>query len=251
MKLEHAKQDPGKPLVEKHVNMSNALVRAAHSLSLGEKRIISSCIAKLDSTKSDGGFSKGVVRLSALEYAETFDIDPRTAYEQLKDAGDSLFHRYIRIVVDTPKGQKETKYRWVGDVTYHHGEGWIELGFTQKVAPHLVNLLKGEYTSYKLKQASALRSIYSWRLFELLTQYRGTGWLKIPIDDFAHALDVPESCRKDFFNLRKRVLEPAINELATKNNLIVQCEPQRSGRKVVALEFKFKADPQGRLPLGE
>jgi plasmid replication initiation protein len=45
------------------------------------------------------------------------------------------------------------------------------------------------------------------------------------------------------------VLEPAIKELAVKDNLIIQCEQQRSGRKVIGLEFKFKADPQGRLPL--
>ena len=56
---------------------------------------------------------------------------------------------------------------WVSGVTYHHGEGWIELGFSPEMTPHLVELSR-EFTSYKLKHTVALRSVYSWRLFELL-----------------------------------------------------------------------------------
>lgn len=36
-------------LAERNVTMSNALTRAAHSLTLAEKRLIAACIAKNDS----------------------------------------------------------------------------------------------------------------------------------------------------------------------------------------------------------
>lgn len=234
------------PLKEMHVNMSNALIRAAHGLTLGEKRIVAACIAKLDSTKLSGGFKDGVVKLSAAEFVEAYGVDPNTAYEQLKSAGDNLFNRYVRIVQDTPKGPKETKFRWVGHVTYHEGEGWIELGFTLKIAPHLTALRK-DFTSYKLAQASALRSVYSWRLIELFAQFKKTGVVRIGIEDFAHAMDVPDSYRKDFKALRVRVIEPAVAELINKDGLLVEWSATRAGRKVTGLEFNFRPDPQGRL----
>ena len=49
VKLQHVhKLDAEQPMVELQVNMSNALTRSAHGLSLAEKRIVAACIAKTD-----------------------------------------------------------------------------------------------------------------------------------------------------------------------------------------------------------
>jgi plasmid replication initiation protein len=64
-----------------------------------------------------------------------------------------------------------TRMRWVGRASYQEKEGWVELAFWHQVVPHLMGLRK-QFTTYKLQQASALRSIYSWRLLELLMHSR-------------------------------------------------------------------------------
>lgn len=250
MKLQHVhKLDQDQQLEELQVNMSNALTRSAHSLSLSEKRIVAACIAKTDQVPNMAQVRQRgawLVRLSAADYAETFGVDMNTAYEQLKGASETLFGRYIRTMRQGRKGMVEYKFRWVGGVRYHEGEGWVELDWWHEVVPHLFGL-RSEFTSYKLKQASALRSAYSWRLFEVLQSWQGTGRYQPSIEDFCLAMDVPESYKKDFKSIRTRVIEPAVSELIQKNNLVITWTPQRAGRKVIGLDFKFGINPQQSL----
>jgi plasmid replication initiation protein len=250
MKIQHAhKLDPDQPLVEMQVNMSNALTRSAHSLSLAEKRIVAACIAKTDQMPNMAQIRQRgawLVRLSAADYAEAFNVDMNTAYDQLQAASDNLFNRYIRTLRKTRKGIEEYKFRWIGGVRYHKGEGWVELDWWHEVVPHLFGL-RAEFTSYKLQQASALRSAYSWRLFELLQSWQGKGRYQPTIEEFCLAMDVPEKYKKDFTDIRRRVIEPAVTELIEKNNMLITWATQNAGRKVVGLDFKFRENPQQQL----
>ena len=250
MKIQHMhKLDAEQPLAELQINMSNALTRSAHSLSLSEKRIVAACIAKTDQMPNMAQVRQRgawLVRLSAADYAQTFGVDLDTAYDQLKSASENLFNRYIRIIRKTRKGMEEYKFRWVGGVRYHKGEGWVELDWWHEVVPHLFGL-RNEFTSYKLKQASALRSAYSWRLFEVLQSWQSTGRYQPSIEDFCRAMDVPEGYTKNFKEVRRRVIEPAIKELIQKNNMLITWKPQNAGRKVIGLEFRFEQNPQQSL----
>jgi plasmid replication initiation protein len=250
MKLQHVRKlDPDQQLADLQINMSNALSRSAHGLSLSEKRIVAACIAKSDQVpnmtqvRQRGAW---LVRLSAADYAETFGVDMNTAYEQLKGASENLFNRYIRTMRKSRKGMVEYKFRWVGGVRYHEGEGWVELDWWHEVVPHLFGL-RAEFTSYKLQQASALRSSYSWRLFEVLQSWIGTGRYQPTIEDFCLAMDVPDSYTKNFKEIRRRVIEPAVSELIQKNNMLIEWSTVSAGRKVIGLDFKFRTNPQGRL----
>lgn len=250
MKIQHVhKLDAEQPLAELQINMSNALTRSAHGLSLSEKRIVAACIAKTDQMPNMAQVRQRgawLVRLSAADYAQTFGIDLDTAYDQLKSASENLFSRYIRTTRKTRKGIEEYKFRWVGGVRYHKGEGWVELDWWHEVVPHLFGLRK-EFTSYKLKQASALRSAYSWRLFEVLQSWQRTGRYQPSIEDFCRAMDVPEGYTKDFTDIRRRVIDPAVKELIQKNNMLITWETQNAGRKVIGLDFKFQPNPQQSL----
>lgn len=244
-KLATAKIDAGAPLREQNVNMSNSLIRAAHGLTLAEKRVVSACLAKMDSVRLDSGRYK--FKVTAEEFASTYEVAEVTAYEQLMEAGKKLVRRVARAVVDTPRGKKEREWVWASGVTYHHGEGWVELGFSHEMTPHLA-VLRKEFTSYKLKHASALRSIYSWRLLELMMQFKKTGLLRIDVEGFCHAMEVSESAKKNFGELRRTVIEPAVRELTEKDNLIINWQgTKQGGRKITGLEFRFEIDPQGKL----
>lgn len=243
--MKFATENTEKNLAKRQVNISNNLTTAAHGLTLGEKRVVMSCVAQLDSIRLDSGRYK--IKMTALDFAETFKIEPKTAYEQLKDVAGRLYERSIKRVIDTPKGKKIIKYRWVSSVTYHEGEGWIELGFSHEATPYLV-ALRGCHTSYKLEQASALRSVYSWRLLEMFMQFKSTGLLRIFINDFYHAMEVPETYKKNFKDLRSRVIEPAIKELREKDHWLIEWKgTKQGGRKITGLEFRFKRNTQQSL----
>ncbi len=243
-----------KDLSECNVTMSNALTRASHALTLVEKRVIAAMVAQVDSRKGHSmqahlaQFTK--LKLHAIDYTETFDVDEKHAYEHLKKAADHLFERYIVIKQPAKKGEKLTKFRWVSSVTYAEGEGFIELSFTPEVYPHL-HALRREYTFYKLKNAAALRSTYSWRLYELaqswLKYYKSGMSVKIQLVDLRLSLDVPE--KYTWHDTKKRAIDPAIEEIAQHSGLEITYEMIKTGRSVTALNIKIKEIEQMKLPL--
>jgi len=210
-------------------------------------------LAKTDSVPTrdavNAQFKNGwTVKITAEEYIDVYDIDQSLAYDQLKRAADKLLGRQVKTMQQTPRGLKETKTNWCGQCTYHHGEGWVEIAFTPQIAPHLLGL-RSKFVSYKLKQASALRSIYSWNLFNNLQSWGDKGVWSVDVDKFNHAMEVPESFLVNFGMVRRRVIEPALKELREKDNMLIDLELKKAGRKVTGLVFKFKQNPQGNLDL--
>jgi plasmid replication initiation protein len=232
------------PLANHNVSMSNSIVSAAHALNLSEKRIICTAIAKLNSL-ANAPPSKAI-KITAMEFAECFKIDETTAYEQLKKGSKNLFSRYISRVQETPYGQKTEQIRWIDRAVYHPGEGYVEINFTVHVSPYLTALEK-RFTTYKLEHARALRSIHSWRLFENLKRWESTGVWICEIDEFHHAMEATPSYRKNFAQLRKWVIEPALKELREVSGLEVEFFPYKRGRKVSRLIFKFKPTKQMKM----
>jgi plasmid replication initiation protein len=242
-------------LRNKNVVMSNVITRSAQSLSLAEKRIIFCAIAKMT-----GKYSP--IRITALEYSNTFDMPINQAYQQLKEAADNFFNRYVSLSIPDRKGKKpaQWKIRWLGGYGYQDGEGYVEMSFTPEVTPYLSDL-ENNFTKYKLSQSWALRSVHSWRLLELFEQMRQTdkksgkkspeGWLSIMLEDFWHAMEAPETYRKNFKDLRVKIIEPAVKELTEKDSWVIDWHPVKKGRRVVKLEFYFKKDEQLKIELRE
>lgn len=245
--------DEERPAGERWITMSNALTRAGHGLTLAEKRIVASAASKLDSRKLLKPGEVPRTQISAAEYAETFGVDMRTAYEQLQDAAKALYHRSITFYEPAwkrngkPLPPTKVQMRWVGSVKYQEGEGWVELAWWPDLLPHLTGLHK-QFTSYQLQQARALRSIYSWRLLELLKRFESTGWAEYTIEDFTTSMDAPPSL-SDFGQIKRRIIEPAVKELIEKDGWLIQWQPIKAGKKVKAIRFNFMKNPQGMLPI--
>ena len=224
----------------KNVVMSNAISRAAQSLSLAEKRIIFAAIAQM-------GGKYAPVRITAQEYANTFGMPLKQAYSQLKEASENFFNRYIRFKLNEVSeiDVDVWKIRWLGAYKYNDGEANVLLHFTPQVMPYLCEL-EDNFTKYQLSQACALRSVHSWRLLELFEQMNtnkeNNGWLSISLEDFHHAMESPDSYKTTFGLLRKYMIEPAVKEFTEKDHWMIDWKPIKKGRKVVRLEFWFRKE---------
>lgn len=241
------------PILPEHdlqISMSNAVARAAQGLSLFEKRTVALAMGQTDSMSAQvlakASLQGWSVKLLALDYAESWQVTPTSAYEQLKEATENLMHRQAVFKTETRRGQKITRINWVSKSVYHEGEGWVEIHFTQHIAPHLMGL-RAKFTSYKLAQAGALRSLYAWRMLELFTSWQDKGKWVVEVEDFADAVEAPETYRKDFGQLRRRIIEPAVKELREKDDWLIDWEPIKAGRRVSALSFRFTRNPQQSL----
>ena len=242
---------PGQP-GERLVTMSNAHTRAGHGLTLSEKRIVASAVAKLDSRRALPPGEVPRTRITAAEYAETFQVDLDTAYDQLQDAAKQLYKRSITFFEPAfrrngrPLPYTVVQMRWVGSVKYQKGEGWVELAWWPDLLRHLLGLKK-QFTTYQLQQASALRSAYSWKLLELLMRFKDSGHAEYTIEDFCASMDATAKQASDFAKIRTKIIEPAVKELQDKDGWLIQWHPIKAGRKVVGLRFDFMRNPQDRL----
>ena len=213
--------DMGKEIQEYNVSMSNTLARASHSLTINEKRALMCAVALIDSRKGNlrdahlSEFSK--VRITAVDYAETYGVSSKNAYRDLVGVANNIFERQFSTRAIVNGKERITRHRWVSSATYAESEGFVELSFTPEIYEHL-NVLRKQYTTYKLKVAAALKSTYSWRLFEV-----SQSWMKhceqgksvtITLENFKHLMTAPESYIWN--NIRQKILIPAIKEIEEK-----------------------------------
>jgi len=228
-------------LIQKNIVMSNALVQSAQGLNLSQKRILFAAIAKMGGKVEAGGF----IKVSALEYAQAFGLVETLAYRQLKTASEAFFNCYITLREQDCKKELVGRFRWIDAYKYHDELGYVSISFSKHVIPYLIDL-EQQFTKYKLKQACALRSVYSWRLLELLQQHP-SGWIQVNIDDLHNALEIPKSQRSNFGKFRMQTLEPAIKELSEKDGWHIELMPIKEGRRVASVRFEYEKDKQERL----
>lgn len=225
--------------LKQQASIANDLIKSAQGLNIGEKRLLMLAVSKLDS-KATPSIQGATVSITVSEMVEMFDLNPDKAYQEAKKAAEGIMKRQIRLKTNDADSEL---IQWVGKSKYNKGEGWILVEFYYGLFPHLFEL-KSHFTSYRLSRASGLRSVYSWRLFELLMQFKKTGLLNILIDDFHHSLETPKTYHVDFSLLKARVIEPAVKEIREKDGLAVEWEAIKAGRKVKALKFTFPTEQQ-------
>lgn len=227
------------------VTMSNALTRAGHGLSIPEKRIVFIAISKMNPRKPLplNPFGIHTSKITAAEYAALAECEIQTAYQALKEASKALYSRSITFFEPAHKrkgaGLVQVHMRWIGEVKYYEKEGWAELYWWPEVLPHLSNLSQ-HFSSYQLRQATGLRSVYSWKLLELLNRFKETGWAEYTIEDFAASMEATEKQRADFGKMRTKMIEPAVKELTEKDGWEITWTAIKAGRRVKAVRFEFK-----------
>ncbi len=229
------------------VTKSNVLIRASYSLTVNEQRLLMACLAQLDPRipipKTRNGDIKPM-RVTVGEFAEPYGISDRsTAYTALQDAANRLFERDVKTYDD--RGRRYGRMRWVQSIEYHQGSGYVELTFTQHVAPY-ISLLHKQFTSYMLRKIARVTSSYAIRIFEFMMQYKNTGVVVMGIDEFKLLLELDQKYSR-FSNLKARVIDPAVRELVVKAGLDITWEPIRTARTVTGLRFFFREQPQ--IPL--
>ena len=239
-----ATKRPDRPddLADNSVCTSNDLVRASYSLSLNEQRLLLAAISKVNPRAT--GHQSLKIRITAHEFAKTFNIDMKRAYSDLKEASNSLFERELR-----PVGWRgKPRMRWISTyVDYEEGQGYADLTLNEDLRPYLT-VIGRMFTSYNLGRAVSLRRPTTIRLFQLLMQFEKTGLCVIKLKDFIDMMELPYT---RFADVRRWVIEPALAELKKKSNLTIVWKPEseKGGRAVDTLKFSFRETPQKELDL--
>jgi plasmid replication initiation protein len=223
---------------ESTVTVSNELVRAVQRLTLNEKRLLMLGLSKLN---TDMGINQ-LISIKAVDLASMYGMQTSNAYTALKDTKERLWEREAMIA--------DTGIRWIITYRMQPKAGCISLRFHPDLEPHILDL-KSRFTQYLLSRAAEFSHVYSWRLFELLMQFKKTGLLKIPVEEFKRILETPDAYERDFGLIRSKVINVALKEIKEKAGLPVKLNIEKEGRKVVMLNFTFPTEQQTALPIAE
>lgn len=109
--------------------------------------------------------------------------------------------------------------------------------FSPEIVP-LLSDLRANFTQFLVKDVAKFTSIYSFRIYQLLMQYKSTGYVKISIDDLRYML-VLQNKYPLVADLKKRAIDVAVDEINEKSSYHVEYNFLKKGRKFVALEMKF------------
>ena len=92
-------------LQSKNIVMANSLNRSAMGLNLSEKRIVACALAKLNGLN-------GLAKITAKEYAETFNLPLNQAYEQMKESAKGMLSRAVTVFLEDEERRETTMYPW-------------------------------------------------------------------------------------------------------------------------------------------
>ncbi|HHW7568884.1 TPA: replication initiation protein [Mannheimia haemolytica] len=211
------------------ISKANSFVQASYSMTLDEMRVLSLTLGVFNPENP----SKRDFEFTVDEFCKHFpDVDHKSAYTQVQNAIRKISRRWMTLRDDEYVLDEVV---FVTDRTYFKKEGRFRIVFHERLMPYIAEL-HNNYTKYQLVQIGAFTSTHSIRLYELCSQYRDTGWRQTSLNDLKEWLQV--TGKYDLYsNFRKWVLEPAIAEINAKSDLLVDVEPIKRGRTIVALKF--------------
>ena len=227
------------------VTQANQVVEASYKLTLAEKRLILLILTKIDSHPDQpAALPDTLIAIYAKDVMEHIGLSQKESYDMLKDAADRLAERWIIINQPDPSNPrlKQTKTRWVSAINYLPAGGHLQLRLAVDVLPYLTQLA-GEFVRYRINQVAGMSSVYAIRLYELLLQWLSDGERDVEIAWLKEAFQIPE-CYSRISNLKKRVIDPAVEQVNTHSNLQVSYTQRKRGREVVALIFTFGLKPE-------
>ena len=209
---------------------SNQVIEASYRLTVIEQKVLLSAIAKIPKQVAVTDNEIYTVSISDLQNIGSHE---KTAYRELKQAVERLYDRSINFVDGSV-----SKIRWVQRIDFNDSKSEIAIRFSKDILPYISNV-KANFTQYLLSDVATMKSAYSFRLYELLAQYKSIGHRLIGIDDLRIMLDIGKRY-KTTGNLIVWVIEPSIHEINDLTNLIITVLPKKTGRKYTHLEFTIK-----------
>jgi plasmid replication initiation protein len=221
---------------------SNLLVESAYKMTLAEQRLLLAVATEVDTHPDKPGVTgETPIEITAGAIGGLFTLPTKEAYELLQDAADRLYDRSVIIEYPDPNPDDpdltRTKTRWVSAISYLPARGSVRLYLAPKIIPYM-NKLSGEFTRYRLQYVAPMTSVYAIRLYELLIKWQMTGEREVQIDWIKKQFMIPDSYSR-IVDLKKRVIQPAVDQINEHSNLWVKYSQKKAGRKVVALQFQF------------
>lgn len=227
----------------KKVYKSNKLNKANFAdFNLNDYRVYLNAIALVGGVTAQGKYIQlenpsREYKLSALDFAQQFNIAPNNAYKILKQAVKKLMK--TDITIEKPELFQTWQINVCERAVYNEKAGSIDIMFTGSIMDYLKQRTKN-FTLYNLNEVADLTSIYSVRLYELMQQFNTTsGMLIHTIEQWRALFGLTTTQYPLYANLKAKVFSQAMEEINLKTGYNLIMSEIKEGRRVIRVQFDF------------
>lgn len=213
---------------------SNELINGAVDLTLQQQRFVAFIASQLPK-KTELPLDRPLKKeLSVQKFASLFDVSEKNAYREIEKHADQLQHKIIQI----KRGNARIKVGIIIKAIYRDDEGRVEVSLDEDILPHFVDLYE-RFTEYRIRDVYQFKSVNTWRVYELLAQYRKAGKREITLDDLRWSLGLDGKYGRPT-DLKNWIVKPAIREINKVSDLQVDFDVMKKGRNIVGYRFYIK-----------
>ncbi len=227
------------PKVYKNKKLNNA---NCGDFNLNDYQVFLHLISKIGGVDKFGKYMQPTqiereYMLTAKEFSETFNVSLHFCYGVLKKAVDKLMK--TDITIEQSEGKGYWRINVCSMAKYNEKAGNISIKFTDDIMPYLAQV-KERFVLYNLKEISKFRSLYTTRLYELLQEYKTTGWMRKSVEQLREIFIVGDKFPL-YADLKRFTFGHACKEINDNYRLNLKFKEIKEGRKISIIEFSFKA----------
>ena len=174
--------------------------------------------------------------LSAKEFNKIFNTDLSNCYRFLRKACKKLMK--TSIILEKPELSETWEINICSMAKYNNKQGTIIINFTDHIMPYLAQV-RAKFVLYNLKEIANFGSLYTTRLYELIQEFKETGWMLKSVKQLREIFAVGNTF-KLYGDFKKYTFVHACQEINDNHDMELSFEELKEGRKVVAVKFFFK-----------
>lgn len=222
----------------KEIKIYNKLANAKYAMNASEQKLFLYAIRNIDQDANEFPVSQ----IKLIDFARYADLDEIRLYKDI----DKMTTRLMQVIIHVEDSTTEdgwAKYNLTKNCKY--SKGIITFGFYHEMKPFLLGLQK-----HYFKQAPEIMGFSSWysfRLYDILkSQAYKTNEIEVNIGWLKGILGIEEKY-PDFTSLRRRVIDPAKEEINEHSDINIEKYIKKlNGRSVESLTFFIKIDDKGK-----
>lgn len=232
MKINRSKDDGQKKLVV----TSNDLIHAKYSFSLWQKRVFVYMVSQININDTDFEIQKMYVK----ELMDFFKVKNKDDYNVIQRLPEQLYEMSMKMPYSTEKGHKRWReIRILSQYTRpedkEEDNAYVEMKFNDDLKPHLLEL-KRLFNQYDIRNIIHLRSVYSFKMYELIKSSEYIGKWEVSLEDLKEMLDV-EDKYKHYGSFKLKVLNQAQKDLTECCDVTFTYEEKTIRKRVDRLVF--------------
>ncbi|MDP2129194.1 MAG: RepB family plasmid replication initiator protein [Pseudohongiella sp.] len=233
-------------LTEVEVIKNRNIIQSCYQLTLGEHRLITSCIQVINDRTSENK----PITLHVEQFAKAWGISRSTAHGQLQEASNKMWDRVIHINLAGSKKGVES-IRWLQrKVDFESGE--IELHFTDKIYREMYKIADDARVPILLSTMAQFNCQHSHRIYDMMCSKQpsesDTWRWEVSLDNLRAFLDIKDRYPV-WADLRKWVIVVVTDEISTHTEFVLAWNvTEKIGRAISKIEFVAKLKKDRDIP---